>query len=325
MKLTAPVLLLTMLLGTMSACTFIVTPEPTPSPLELTQALLFAGATQTRAVLETQVSDLLTQQAIASATLTEELPTATNTEIPPTFTPTLEPTATNTSVPPTATNTSVPPTATNTNIPPTQAPTAIPAVRLTFAPNGTNTSVMGTVAANQLMRYVFWAAEDQLIDVSLTTAQTASLRIASKSGIVLLDEDEGHQAYRGYLPASGDYYLEIHAGGDLVSFGLYLMIPERLTFEPGEIGMDFVDEVPKGGVHNYILYAFKDQEMVVEVYPDGKVSLSIWGVDGTVLLSGMGESNTFVGDLPLTQDWIINVRAIPGTGMQSYDFSITID
>lgn len=318
MKIKITVLSLFITILFLSACTFIVTPEPTPMPLELTQAALFAGATQTRAVLETQVSDLLTQQAAASATLAEALPTATNTEIPPTFTPTLEPTATNTSVPPTATNTNVPPTQ-----PP--APTTISAVRLNFEANATNTSVMGTVGANQVMRYVFWAAEDQLIDVSLTTAQDASLRVSSAGGYVLLDEDDGKQAYRGYLPASGDYYLEIHAGADLVNFGLYLMIPERLSFEPGEIGMDFVDEVPKGSVHNYILYAFKDQDMVVEVYPEGKVALSIWGVDGTVLLSGMGDSNTFVGVLPLTQDWIINVRAMPGTGMQSYDFSITID
>jgi hypothetical protein len=197
-------------------------------------------------------------------------------------------------------------------------------VRISFETGATNASVMGTVAAYNVQRYVFWAAEDQLIDVSLTSGQDAYITIKSKSGTVLLGAAAEQQFYRGYLPASGDYYIDIHAGGENVNFGLYLMIPQRLSFAVGTYGMTFDDDVPAGGVHNYMVYAFSGQTLTVSVVPAGEVALSIWGKDGTVLMSAMGEGNTFEGELPSTQDWIINVRAIPGTGTQDYTFSIDI-
>jgi hypothetical protein len=319
-------LVLTFVAALVVGCKPVAPVTETAAPIEMTQAALFAQATLTRVALENEVIKYLTQQALPTNTQVPEVvpPTATNTAIPPTATNTaIPPTATNTAIPPTATHTAVPPTATKTSVPPTTAPIP-PAVRISFETGATNASVMGTVAAYNVQRYVFWAAEDQLIDVSLTSGQDAYITIKSKSGTVLLGAAAEQQFYRGYLPASGDYYIDIHAGGENVNFGLYLMIPQRLSFAVGTYGMTFDDDVPAGGVHNYMVYAFSGQTLTVSVVPAGEVALSIWGKDGTVLMSAMGEGNTFEGELPSTQDWIINVRAIPGTGTQDYTFSIDI-
>lgn len=293
------------------------TVEPkAPSSAEQTQAVMFAQATITKMALENEINNLVTQQVeLTQAAETEavqppttELPT--NTAVPPTATQ-IPPTAT--SVPPTA----VPPT--NTSVPP-----AISEIRINFQTGNTNGNVVGAVRANTLTRYVFWGAEGQLMDVSLSSGQSAWIAVQSRDGRLLLSGSSKWTSYRGYLPVSGDYFIDVYAGSSDVNFELYLMIPQRLSFATGTYGMDFDDSVPAGGVHNYIVYAFKDQTLTVKVGPEGKVAISIWGVDGTVLLSSMGESITFVGKLPSTQDWIINVRSVPGTDRIYYDFMIDI-
>jgi hypothetical protein len=57
--------------------------------------------------------------------------------------------------------------------------------------------------------------------------------------------------------------------------------------------------------------------------PDGgapALQLVIYGVDGTVLRSGMGEGSSFRGVVPVSQDYLISVRA----GETGADFSLTV-
>jgi hypothetical protein len=49
--------------------------------------------------------------------------------------------------------------------------------------------------------------------------------------------------------------------------------------------------------------------MQVDVTPEAAVRLSIYGLDGTVLKSGMGEATTFSGPLPSTQDYILDLSS----------------
>jgi hypothetical protein len=132
------------------------------------------------------------------------------------------------------------------------------------------------------------------------------------------------QSFRGYLPSTQDWFIDIRAAGSNANFGLYLMIPERINFASGAHEITLTSYVPAGGRHNYIAYALAGQQMSVSVTPGGNLALSVWGIDGTVLMSGMGESNTFIGTLPVSQDWIINVRSAPGVGNRNYTFWMDI-
>ena len=205
---------------------------------------------------------------------------------------------------------------------PTAVPT-IPEVRINFATGTTNASVVGSVAAYKSQRYVFWAAKDQLIDVSLSSGQDAAISISSRAGTVLLSPMGNAKSYRGYLPASGDWFIDIRAGASNANFELYLMIPQRLSFATGTYGLTTTGSVPAGRVHNFIAWAAAGQTLKMSVAPVGSLALSIYGVDGTVLLSSMGESTSYEGVLPSSQDYIINIRSMPGTG--SYPFTFTID
>ncbi len=266
-----------------------------------TRAMSYAQSTLTKIAIDTQIANL-------------------QTPILPTETIEPEPTMTSTSLPTIAPATLTPnPTATNTVAAP-----SVPEIRMEFQPNATNISVMGIVPANRANRYVFRAFSGQLIDVSLSSGQECAISVSGRDGTVLLSAMGDAQSYRGYLPSTQDWFINIRAGEVDANFGLYLMIPERITFAAGTYAITFPDSVPAGGVHNYIVYGLSGQQMSVSATPAGDVALSIWGIDGTVLMSSMGESNTFNGSLPISQDWIINVRSAPGTGTRNYSFTLDI-
>ncbi|HEX7974685.1 MAG TPA: hypothetical protein VF498_09775, partial [Anaerolineales bacterium] len=61
------------------------------------------------------------------------------------------------------------------------------------------------------------------------------------------------------------------------------------------------------------------QLLDISVTPDNSVQLILYGVDGSVLRSGMGEGASFRGPLPLSEDYIATVRA----GDQGITFTMT--
>lgn len=279
----------------------------TQEPLELTLAMVYAQSTLTQMAIESQPG--------------KETSQAEDTTSVPTNTP--QPTATNTLLP-TGTNTMLPtltplPSATNTSAVP-----AIPEVRINFETNATNASVMGMVPSYTTQRYVFRAMASQLVDISLTSGQECAISVSGRDGTVLLSPMGESQHFRGYLPSTQDWFIDIRAAGANANFGLYLMIPERINFAPGTHEITLNSFVPAGGVHNYIAYALAGQDLNVSVTPAGNLALSLWGIDGTVLMSSMGEGNSWGGTLPISQDWIINVRSAPGVGNRNYTFWLDI-
>ncbi len=288
------IVLAIVLLGILSACSF---PQPTTSPSDSqTQVALFAQATLTKAAIIAETEQTSTSIAIQ--------PTYTATSIPETAT----------SSPPTAT---IMPTATFTPVPPTStsAPTTVPgqAIRLSFASGTTNVTAEGHLAANATQRFVFWADKGQLMDISSSGAYIA---VTSPSGKKLVDLDQSWTWYRDYISEKGDWYIDIKAGNYAANYSLYLAIPQRLSFAPNTSSMTAKATIPAGRVHNFVVWGNKDQTLSVSISPTQNFKLSIWHVDGTVLLSGMGDSTSFEGVLPKAGDYIINVTSGAATATE---------
>ena len=283
------------LLGMLAACSY---PQSTTSPSDsATQVALFAQATLTKAAVESQAQQ--TSTAIAGQpTNTETSVPATATSVPPTAT-TIRPTATSV---PTVTVSPIPPT--NTTV-----PTTVPgqAIRLSFAADNTNVTAEGQMSANTTRRYVFWANKNQFMDISLDSASGAYIAITSPSGKKLVNFDQGWTWYRDYISENGDWYIDIRAGQYDTDYSLYLGIPQRLSFAPNTSSMTVKATIPAGKVHNFIAWGNKGQTLQVSVTPTQNFKLSIYHINGTVLLSGVGEVNSFEGVLPEAGDYIINV------------------
>ena len=197
--------------------------------------------------------------------------------------------------------------------------------RIRFARGATSGEVNGDLKANSTVRYVLRAAARQLMDVSLSAPEGASLKVTTTGGrrLTPIEGTSGSTGFRGYLPYTGDYILTIASGSQKISYSLYVFIPVRVSFDRGATS-DILDGHLKAqqGL-DYILRAGEGQVLEVNVTPetnDNSLQLIIYGVDGDVLRSGMGEGSSFRGELPSSQDYIVSVRA----GEQATDFSMDV-
>ncbi len=89
--------------------------------------------------------------------------------------------------------------------------------------------------------------------------------------------------------------------------------PTRIQFEPGTIASQIQGNLVAGELHQYVLTAMADQEMTVHLTDSSagvSAVLSIWGIDGTVLISNHPDATSWRGDLPATQDYYIDVQSI---------------
>lgn len=272
-----------------------------------TQAAIFAQATLTRVALDT----------LAAPTNTLPAPSSTNTSLPPSET---LPAPTETALPPTP----EPPAASATPVPPTETrvptvgityitqsatprPVVYEPIRLSFAEGATNIAQEGSAAYNSVRRYVFWAAKNQFVKISLSSANKVVLGVSGADGSVLLPISEGKTSYQGYLKANGNWTIDAAANPQAVTFSVYLQIPERLNFPSGAYGMTAVGRVPASGTHEFLVWANKGQRLKVSAQPGDKAVLAIYHVDGTELLSASAGAASYDDILPKAGDYIITV------------------
>jgi hypothetical protein len=186
--------------------------------------------------------------------------------------------------------------------------------RIRFAYGATSAAVVGDLNAYSSASYILWAAQGQLMDVTLSAPEGVSLKVSSVFGWELtpIGSTSSSTSFRGYLPYSGDYILKVYSGSQRVSYSLNVFIPVRVSFDPGATSDRQYGYLNTQQGLDYILRAQAGQVLEVNATPDraeAPLQLVIYGVDGSVLRSGMGEGSSFRGELPTSGDYIVQVRA----------------
>jgi hypothetical protein len=184
-------------------------------------------------------------------------------------------------------------------------------VRIRFDRGATSAVVSGNLVANSSIRYVLGALAGQLMEVQLSPTEGVRLSISTTSGRALTPLTGSSIGFRGYLPRSGDYWIEVKAGNQAVSYSLNITIPQRVSFDAGATSATLTGRLTAHTGLDYILRARAGQLLDIEITPANSVQLVIYGVDGTVLRSGMGEGSNFRGELPSSQDYLVSVKAGP--------------
>lgn len=198
-------------------------------------------------------------------------------------------------------------------------------IHIMFAPGTTSAEVSGSLAANAKVQYILRAGYAQLMDVSLSAPEGATLTVTSLAGTALngLPGTGSTTAFRGYLPRTGNYVLTVSAGSKAVSYSLNVSIPQRISFKWGTTSATLTGSLKAHTSHDYILGAGQGQLMEITITPTGSSpgpQIIVYGVDGSVLQSGMGEATSFRGLLPLSQDYFVTVRA----GDQDMAFTMNV-
>jgi hypothetical protein len=98
----------------------------------------------------------------------------------------------------------------------------------------------------------------------------------------------------------------------------------RISFPPGADSATRTGVLTMGGADRYVLKASAGQNMTVSAASaNNNVILVIFGKDGTVLISDHADASSWSGQLPSTQDYYIDVRAIDGTSA-NYTLTVTV-
>jgi len=194
-------------------------------------------------------------------------------------------------------------------------PTVQP-TRIAFEPGATSATIAGNLTAQSADHYVIRAMADQLVDVSVFAPQdTVRLVVYGLDGTVLKSGMGESPSFRGYLPKTQDYLIRVEANSS-VEYTLSVMIPQRIAFQPGTTSTSVEGQLSPSSSHHYVLRAMADQIMDISISAPEIISateyavrLVVYGLDGTVLKSGMGGPPSFRGHLPTTQDYLIHVAA----------------
>jgi len=195
--------------------------------------------------------------------------------------------------------------------------------RIQFQPGTTNANIERTVVPGRTDYYVVRMLSGQLLDASVyTAASDVRLVIYGADGTVLKSGMGGGPGFRGTVPATQDYIMHVTSNIG-TGYRLNVTIPERITFEQGTTSATVQGSLAAYDTHHYVLQAMAGQELIVRVSaPGDSVRLVIYGVDGTVLRSGMAAGATFAGTLPSTQDYLILLT--PDTAVAWYTVEVTI-
>jgi hypothetical protein len=203
-----------------------------------------------------------------------------------------------------------------------------PAVeRILLAPGATQTTVEGTLPANDSKVYVMRVAAGQYVAMDATVGaagQGLRFSIVGADGTVVKPMGEAH--VRTVVPSTQDYTIELVSDVGAVSYRMSVLIPVRIRFAPGGTSAGVAGSLGGNGARHYVLRALAGQRMILDPRTTrGQVRLTIWGADGHVLLSGrVGRpGGVYDGILPTTQDYLIAVGAEDGTGAD-YTLEIAI-
>jgi hypothetical protein len=230
------------------------------------------------------------------------------------------------SVPPTATPipaTPIPATPTSSPTPP--VPTAVP-VRFNFAPGTTAGSVKGTLLPGQTQNIVFNAGQGQLTFITADSPnKDATISLSGTNGQVLITPSQKWTSWKGYLPSTQDYIVQVTGGATTENYEVTFVMPVRISFAIGATSGGVKSSLSPYQVQSYVLSAGAGVPMIVTA-KNPNVTLAIFGAsDGTTLVPAWSATKGYPGwqgILPSTQDYVVQV--IAPTSAQSYKLIISI-
>ncbi len=100
--------------------------------------------------------------------------------------------------------------------------------------------------------------------------------------------------------------------------------PRRIQFLPGGTTATVQGVTATPGKDRFVLRALAGQTMTATVSSsEGEVILIIYGVDGNVMISDHASATSWSGELPTTQDYLVDVRSV-GASVVAFTLQVVI-
>ncbi|TAH50348.1 MAG: hypothetical protein EYC68_14305 [Chloroflexota bacterium] len=212
--------------------------------------------------------------------------------------------------------------------PPPTAPSGGQAIQ--FAPGATEAEATGQLPANGIATYTVSAQAGQNMQLSLSSnSSSARVAVLTPTGVPIPPQRGNPEGtyWQGNLPATGNYVIQVLAGSaaPTANYSLNVTIPVRIVFAPGAISAQEQGTTSNGRIVTYLLKANGGQTMTVNLNaPPDSAGITIYGLDdGQPLIRSQSGATSFSGQLPATQDYVIQVVPF-GNGQVNYTLDVTV-
>jgi len=186
------------------------------------------------------------------------------------------------------------------------------ATRIRFQTGATSGAVSGQLGPRLARDYVLRASAGQIMQVNLWSNVGANILIWGADGTPLKRWTNQEQGWQGKLPKTQDYYVQVVALDQAVSYCLRVTVFARIQFARGATSATVSSPVqhcaPQAPevVGGYALRAFAGQTMRVTLNsPNHNTYLTIVGANGAPLKYYDDGSTVWEGVLPSTQDYYL--------------------
>ncbi|MCI0475772.1 MAG: hypothetical protein L0Y55_05955, partial [Anaerolineales bacterium] len=216
-----------------------------------------------------------------------------------------------------------------TSVSPTTAPPG-PAQPITMAPGATEAEAQGQLAANGIASYSVNAQAGQMMELSLSSnSSSARIAVLAPTGAPLAPQRGNPEGtyWQNTLPVNGNYIIQVLAGNaaPVANYSLNVTIPVRINFAPGATSAQAQGTTSNNRVVTYLLKAMGGQTMTVNLTaPPNSAGITIYGLeDGQPLIRSQSGATSFTGQLPMTQDYVIQVVPFVSTTV-NYTLDVTV-
>lgn len=194
-------------------------------------------------------------------------------------------------------------------------------VRVSFNQGEMQTLVDHRVDAQGAQFYALSLQAGQLLEVNmLQTSGSLHLQVFGADGTYLQSGLFAPPSFRGTVPATQDYLIQVLGDEQPVDYTMAITVPQRIQFAPGATSASLSGTLSQPNGVQYVIRGQAGQTLQIVFTPASSAQMVIYGADGTVLRSGMGEGTSFEGELPSAQDYIISFRG----GSQPLNYTLTV-
>ena len=213
-----------------------------------------------------------------------------------------------------------------TPVPPTLEPPAAPPTRINFLSGATTAVVTGSIRPAEVKSFVLHADLGQPLLVQLHGVSAhAALSVRSAGGTLLLSAEARQTAWRGTLPQTEDYYLDVHGGAGSEKLTLTVKLARKIRFKEGAVSALVPGQAVDGSVMVYTVLGIKGRTMDIGLSGvANQAALSVDGyVDGRSYLRAEEGKVSFSMEVPSTQDYVVEV--VPkGTQALNYTLGVIV-
>ena len=198
--------------------------------------------------------------------------------------------------------------------------------RISFARGATSAVVEGQIRKDSTIDYVARAGGGQTMLVSVfSTGENVYLGIVGLSdGVPLMRSSAAGTTFTGVLPATQDYRITLFSPHQKSSYALQVIIPARIQFAVGAVTASIPGYLRGSETNFYLAHARRGQLMSVSIdSPGDDIFLTVYGMeDGSPLVRSVMAQTSWSGDLPATQDYMI--QAVSTGSNADYTLRISI-